>query len=238
MDHRGRGFTLLEVIVALTIFGLMAGIIFTSLRMVADIYDRSQENLVRQATQRALFEHIRRQLGSLYPLRPAAGFVMQEGPFQDPANPIAQIAQSRIPLFHGESGFVVFVTVAPLILHENPGLTVVRYGLAETDDGAYSYLGAMERRYTGQGSFIGMIESPPGNPLPLVESVDHLSFEYYGYDPELQDYAWYSNWLGTETMVTPLAIKIAYDDKYVLVGINADGMATGAAERVLGILGQ
>ena len=104
--------------------------------------------------------------------------------------------------------------MAPLILHENPGLTVVRYGLAQTEDGAY-YLGAMETRYTGQASFIGMIESPAGNPLPLVESVDRLSFEYYGYDPESQSYAWYNAWTGAETMLTPQAIKIAFDEEYV-----------------------
>jgi len=68
-----RGFTLLEVIIAFTILGLMSGIIFSSFRMSLNSYEKSQERLDVEARKRVLQDLIKRQIGSLFPVRPPSG---------------------------------------------------------------------------------------------------------------------------------------------------------------------
>jgi prepilin-type N-terminal cleavage/methylation domain-containing protein len=228
LSRATRGFTLIELIISLTILALMAGIVFSALRMAVNTFDRSQIRIDKAATQRVLFEMIKRQIGSLYPVRPSAGFVMASDPNQQLADPIAQMQAAQAPLFDGEPDFVVFVTVAPLVLIENPGLTVVRYGLAQNEFGDY-YLGSMELRYTGQESFNLMVTAPSGKPLPLVDKLQTLSFQYYGFDQNTSSYAWFPIWRGDEMGGVPEAIRINFDSGYVLVPVNAifGGSAAG-----------
>lgn len=223
-NYGQRGFTLLELIVAFTILALLAGMVFSSLRLSLSSYEKSQERLEEEARRRVLFDQLRRQIGSLYPVRPTGGFL--NSPInQEAANPVEQIAMAQAPLFFGDSESVTFVTVAPLFLQENPGLTVTRYGLAQDELGHF-YLGAMETRYTGMESFLAMVGSPSGRPLPLVESVEALEFSYYGFDPQAQNYTWLLRWSGDEMLSVPEAIRIGYNDRNVIIPINASSVAS------------
>ena len=212
------GFTLLELIVAFTILGLMAGLIFSSFRMGLSSYEKSQERLDVEARRRVLQDQIKRQIGSLFPVRPSASFLeLQEvdGQAEQQARVFAQV-----PLFSGTSDSMTFTTVAPLMMHENPGLTLVRYELAQDEQGNH-YMGATEARYLGLQSYKSMLNSPPGRPLPLIENIVDLRFQYYGYDPQSESYQWFDSWVGEEVLAVPQAIRIDYDENHILVPVNA-----------------
>lgn len=226
VSRREAGFTLLEVIIAFTIIALMAGIVFSALRLSMNSYERSQVRLEEKATERFLFDQIKRQIGSLLPVRPTGGFAMLDEPMPVLQNPMNQVTQAQSLLFYGDSESVTFVSVAPLFLIQHPGMTVVRYGRAQDEFGR-DYLGVMEAAYTGQFSFMDMAGSPQGTPYPLVEGIDRLEFEFYGFDAQTQQYAWFDRWDGQEMMNVPRAIKIAFDEEYLLVPINADGFGQG-----------
>lgn len=235
--HSAAGFSLLELIVAFSILALVAGMVFSSLRLSLNSYEKSQERLEQQAVKRVLFDHVKRQIGSLFPLHPTGSFryledgVLPENPPGVPmANPLMTSGTSQAPLFFGDGASVTFVSIAPIVLAQNPGLTVVRYGLAQDEYGDY-YLGIMEAPYTGEESFLVMAGSPTGKPLPLVEKVRDVSFQYYGYSPEAQMFAWYDTWFGEEMNVVPQALKIAFDDQYLLVPINATASSVGGIMR-------
>lgn len=211
------GFTLLELMVAFTIFGMVAGLAFSSFRLALNSYEKGQERIEVEARKRVLEDQVKRQIGSLFPVRPSGSFLkMQEVELQF-EQPIE--AYSQIPLFHGTMDSVTFVTIAPLFLEENPGLTVVRYGLAEDERGNF-YLGTMESRYTGLESFMEMVNTPIGEPLHLVEDVTNVEFLYYGYDAQSERYQWMNSWVGEEMWAVPEAIRINYDEDYVLVAVN------------------
>ena len=212
LGRRSGGFTLLELMLALMILGLMSAVVYSSFRLSVNSYSKSQERLEEAARKRVLEDLIKRQIGSLFPVRPA-------GSFLEPQTESTQ-AFSQFPLFYGSPESVTFVTVAPLMLLKNPGLTVVRYGLAEDEWGGF-YLGAMETRYQGFDSFWTMVEVPRGKPLPLVEPVADLQFEYYGYDAEIQDYQWLDSWDGEVMQSVPEAIRIQYDGQYLVVSSNS-----------------
>ena len=218
------GFSLIEVMVAITILSLMSAIMFSGFQFAMTGYVESQKRIDAKARERVLEDMVRRQIGSLFPLKPTADFVDSEGggglaeAISGDIDP-NQLALSQIPLFYGTDEAVTFITVAPLLLIENPGLTVVRYGMAEDEYGV-RYFGAMESRFNGLGSFQEMVDIPQGKPLPIVEAVDDLHFEYYGYDPESETYDWYDEWRGDETRSVPSAIRIYYDDVYLVATVN------------------
>ncbi len=216
--RRAGGFTLLELMLALTILGLMSAVVYSSFRLSLKSYSRSQERLEEEARKRVLGDLIKRQIGSLFPVRPTGSFLEPEPEGAQAGR--SPRALSQFPLFYGSPESVTFVTVAPLMLQRNPGLTVVRYGLSEDEWGGL-YLGAMETRYQGFDSFLTMVEVPRGKPLPLVEPVADLQFEYYGYDAEAQDYQWLDVWDGERMQSVPEAIRIHYDGQHLVVPSNA-----------------
>jgi hypothetical protein len=83
------------------------------------------------------------------------------------------------------------------------------------------YLGSMETRYQGLDSFWRMIEVPAGKPLPLVEGVSDLKFEYYGYDSESEIHRWFSSWIGDQMRAVPEAVRIQFDDQQLIVASHA-----------------
>ncbi len=219
------GFTLLEFLVAATILALMAVAMFSTFRLALNSYKRSQESLDQKGRQRILEDLIRRQVGSLFPLRPTGDFVDQdafanEGAIVDPNTGAPAFGVSQVPLFYGTNESMTFITVAPLLLLKNPGLTVVRYGLAEDEWGRH-YFGELEFRYSGLDSFQRMVEIPRGKPYPMVEGVQDLRFEYYGFDASTQTYGWFEEWHGDEKYGVPSAVKIKADDKEFMVAVNA-----------------
>ena len=222
------GFTLLELIIALTVLGLISAIVFSSLGVALNSYSASQERIQEKSRQRVLFDQIKRQIGSLFPLHPTGGFLDEEslGTFMQPL-PESPLQQAGAPLFYGISYEMIFITVAPLLLHENPGLAVVRYGLAQDGDGNY-YLGIMETRFLGLKSFVSMVETPVGEPLPLIENISSLDFQYLGYDATLDIYDWYDHWDARETLTVPLAVRINFNrepvassPQYLVAAVNA-----------------
>jgi hypothetical protein len=188
-----------------------------SLRLAVNSYQKGQERMEKEAQKRVLEDQIKRQVGSLFPLRPAISMTNLQQTGMDPAE---ALAFAQTPLFYGDTVSMTFITVAPLMLEENPGLTVVRYGLAQDERGIH-YLGAMEARYLGIDSFTFMVRTPRGKPFPLIEPVRDLRFEYYGYDPQTQSYAWYQAWDTEQLKSTPSAVKIHADERTIVVPINA-----------------
>jgi prepilin-type N-terminal cleavage/methylation domain-containing protein len=244
-----RGFTLLEIVVAVAIMGLLSVLVFSSLRMALNSYDRGQERIESEAISRALGNHMKRQIASLYPLVPDGGL----GPLAQGDNsgininnPLLQLSspdgsanrQQQPLLFYGQPESMTFISVVPLVHVSSPGLVIVRYGLARDEHGNF-YLGAMELPYTGFESFLMMTESPPGKPLPIIEGIERVEFSYYGFDPVRQGFFWYPQWNGSEAMAVPTAVRIEHGDSITFVQINAEySPNVGVGRSIRNILSQ
>ena len=215
-----RGFTLIEVVVALTILALMAGIVYGALRIASNTFASSQDRMEKQARERVLKDFMRRQLGSLFPLRPSGSFLPEEGQALESEEPVDSLALSQAPLFEGTARTVTFITVAPFMHLRNPGLTVVTYGRAE-DEFGQEYLGAMETRFIDVNSFFYMAGIPSGKPLAIVDGVQDVRFQYRGYNPDSDSFGWFDEWSGELMGTVPSAVRVYYDDQQMTVTINA-----------------
>ncbi|MEE8584755.1 MAG: hypothetical protein V3T83_07880, partial [Acidobacteriota bacterium] len=200
---------------------LMAGIVYGALRIASNTFARSQDRMERQARERVLKDFMRRQLGSLFPLRPSGSFLPEEGEALESEEPVDSLALSQSPLFEGTSRTVTFITVAPFMHLRNPGLTVVTYGRARYDESGQEYLGAMETRFVDVNSFFYMAGTPSGKPLPIVDGVQDVRFQYYGYNPDSDSFEWFDEWSGELTGTVPSAVRVEYDDQQMTVTINA-----------------
>jgi len=218
------GFTLVEFLIAATLLALMAAVVSGSLRVALNIYTKSQELLDAEGRRRVLEDMVRRQLGSLYPLTPVlnvGGAAMGTAPGITPPGSSLGVdpLQDQAPLFYGSPSALTFVTVAPFEMLRKPGLTVVLYGHAE-DEWGDRYFGALETRYTGPESFYQMLEVPEGEPIPVIEPVEDLTFEYYWFDQQTGVGEWYEEWSALDTLSVPSAVRITADRVQIVVTIN------------------
>lgn len=203
----------------------MSGIVYSSFRLAANAYVVSQERLQEKAQERVLVDLIKRQVGSIFPLRPTAGFLREQTLAAAQAEQ-PDLLRSQAPLFQGTPDTVTFVTVAPILFLENPGLTVVRYGVTQDSRGE-AYLGAMETPYLGLDSFNAMMGAPAGKALALIRHVSRVSFEYYGFEPESKTFQWFQSWSGEEMRSVPNAIRMRHDRGQVMVPVNASFFVPG-----------
>lgn len=216
------GFTLLELVVALALLGLMSLVAYSSFRVALNSYEKASRKIEQDARQRVLQDLLKRQIGSLFPMHPTGSFLQEDA--SQAGNGTTDPTASVAPLFYGTADSVTFVTVAPLSISDHPGLSVVRYGLAEDEYGR-NYLGAMEVRYTGLGSFQQMMDIPRGKPLAIVDHVQTLKFDYFGHDADSDTEGWFDSWDASDRLTLPRAIRIEFDGRAILVEVNVDSNA-------------
>lgn len=221
------GFTLIEVLVAIAILGLVAGMILSSFRMGLNSYKIGQERIEAIERDRVITEMIRTQISSIYPARPRGGFlasltgtsastVGQAGEIATSANAFFGIPnannqfQAGPPLFSGGPNSITFVTLAPLDFRKGRGMAVVTYMLAVDNSGQ---LVAYETMYRGLEDYEAQVVSPQGKPVVLFDNVSELLLQYFGPVDETGDYRWTDQWDGQErqTMPTALSLEIKYD---------------------------
>jgi len=194
MIPRGRhhstdaGFTLLEVLVSVTIVAMMAVGLWAVLRMGIRSWSRGAEFIDANQTRRSILDMVRKQIASAYPL-----FTV----------PDPQQGGMMYPIFSGgESGFS-FVSLSSLQFRESPGLTFVSYEIAEDSNGAYALV-QRETRFTGQlPDDATMSES---RTTPIFQNLINCSFEYF--NPDGTDSPWVQTWEGQDEMRLPSAVSM------------------------------
>src|SRR3954447_13868791 len=114
---RQRGFTLLELMLALMLMGMISAVLYGSLSFAARTWDRGEEKVSRTSEMRLTEEFLRRTLGNAFPPR-------------DLNNPETQIA------FTGAEDWVAF----PALLPDRMGGELLYFKLALTGGGQDSRL--------------------------------------------------------------------------------------------------
>ncbi len=186
-----QGFTLLEIIVALTLVTMMAVGVWAVMRISIRTWSRGTEFIDTNQRHRSIIDMVRKQIASAHSLTA-------------PADPL--MGSSPSPIFSGAETSFQFISLNSLQFQESPGLTLVTYEIAQSDQGDYAlmekeapYLGQLPDEWTGTNG---------ERTTSILENLTGCLFEYF--DPGEGDNPsqWVKEWDSTKTGRLPSAIAM------------------------------
>lgn len=212
MPHRGShsGFTLIEVLIALTLIALMMGLLFGSLRTGGRIWDAGTARAENTMTMQAAQQLLRRIIEECRPLR-ARG--------QD---------NRPIVLFDGTGSRLSFIATRPAAAR---GQGYYRYtlGIEDGDDGRRLIL-AMEPWSPATGMTSG--SEAAAERVVLLDGVEGLEIGYFGEPERNSARDWYADWTAREKLpdLVRIAVTSAHRWPVLLAVTRIDGDMPVVAE--------
>jgi general secretion pathway protein J len=182
------GFTLLELLIALTLLGLLTTLIFGGLRLATQAWSRVDDRAGDAADLRAVADVLRHALGAAYPVYATA----------DPTDPTIA--------FDGEADSVFLV--APLPPAIGAGIPAeLRFAVA----------GNGRSRALVMGWRLDLPAADGGGPLPeqrieLLRHVRAIRFAYFGPDATGGAPIWQWEWAGRDRLPDLVRIRIERDE--------------------------
>jgi general secretion pathway protein J len=179
-----KGFTLLEVLVAITIFALVITVLYAGYRLAIRSWESGERSHAAISELRLAGSFIRRHTTQAFPLA---------------------ISESRAwrLWFDGESQGLVFVTAMPTYLGQG-GMYEMTLKVEEQDDSASL---VVSRRLLHP-------DAEPGKPgvddlvRPLLENLESAQFAYFGTTGEDGEESWHTSWQGRQRLPRLVRLRI------------------------------
>lgn len=215
------GFSLLELLVAITIMALLSTAVIASFRIGLSSWRRGEDFMERSQKLSAAVELLHKQLGSANPLFPLSSLTEPAG--RDRAVPVE--AQNA-PAFVGSAREVVFVSGYPVSSTGQGGMQVIHYAMAVPVSTTPLAAAGMTFQVTAVPIFhrddflkmAAMIPQGETGALTLLENVQDITFQYWGEEqpspsPEAEAkvkprLVAFDQWDGTKTRRLPEAVSI------------------------------
>ncbi len=195
------GFTLLEVLVSVTLVAVMAVGLWAVFRISIRSWARGTESMDANQRHRSIMSLVRKQLASTYGL-------MVPPPQPVGATASAVVAQPGVGalLFSGASDSLQFISLNSLRFQESPGLTLVSYEVSQDSNGTFSLV-EKEARYLGQMPEEGS-EFNNSKAIPIFENLSSCLFEYFDPGDVMNPSQWVRDWDGQKLNRLPLAVSM------------------------------
>lgn len=196
-----QGFTLLEMIIAVTLVAIMAVGIWSIFRIGIRSWSRGTVLIDTSQRHRNILDMVRKQMASAYPL--AAPPDMDTSEMENSGTEIPGLAY---PIFYGTKTSLYFISLNSLNFHVSPGLTLVNYNVEPGMQGDYSLV-ERENRYLGQ-----LPDAENSNdvsrPISLFSNLTDCYFEYRSDSDEEDSELWVQEWDAQEEGTLPVAISL------------------------------
>lgn len=174
------GFTLLELLIAITLLGLLLAALFGGLRLGARAWERSEERLEESARLQVVQNFLRERLAQAYPLT-------------------AEDQTGRLRLaFEGTGDTLRFVTLMPAYL----GTGFAELLLAVDDRTGIENLVVQWRRF----ELTPQSDDEEPQIKVLLEDIEALEIAYYGALARGEPILWHEQWL--DIMALPQLIRL------------------------------
>ena len=180
------GFTLIEVVLALTIFALLAAILYGAFSLSHTALAKSQSVAVRSQTQRSAADLLGSYIRSAHPYRSSP--------------------QEQTVFFDGESESLAFISAYS---HSMGGRGMAKIQItADADDRGRGSLKLEEVtpvRIDEDGAATG-----ERHRLVLQDGISNFRLSYL--DPQAEEETWHGQWDGRERRVLPRAVRFTFID--------------------------
>ena len=181
-----RGFTLLEMLIAMTLLGLLMLGLFGGLRLGARVWEAGDARSADRARIEAVQRFVRGYLGRARPLV------------------VADRGGDDVIAFIGRDDGLEFTAALPAHLSAG-GFDHVSLALADLDGGGGLVLrhGPLQRRDDGRAELVGLDEAETA---VLLDDVAAVGFSYYGVRQGGKDAEWTDRW--DDGARLPLLVRI------------------------------
>ena len=184
-ESRSTGFTLVEMLLAMTLMSMLLALAYGGLRASTRATDRGQVILEESSRIRMAHQFVRKQLNQMIPL------VFME----------SEVQEQRI-VFTGSSDKIRFVGPMPGYLGFG-GPQVQEFTFEHGDEGLALVLShALLQGFEEEKLF-------ERDPIVLIEGIDQAQFQFLALDEDSELYAWSGVWEDPENL--PLAVSLAIE---------------------------
>jgi len=186
-DRAVAGFTLIEVVLALTIFALLAGVVYGAFALGQGAVAKTQASAERNQKRRAGVDLLGSYIRSAFPYR---------------STPLDQTI-----FFDGASDHLAFISAYSQALGGR-GMAKIQIFAQDADRGqaALSVEETTPVRLSGDGG-----DSGPSHRLVLREGIKDFRLAYL--DPQAEAETWEDRWDGQERRILPRAVRLTYQDE-------------------------
>lgn len=183
-----RGFTLLELTIALVLLALLSSVMFGALSFAGRSWDGGEAKAAQVSEMRQTEQFLRAQIGAQYPLRAAT---VLEAPLY----------------FSGSADEIRYAAALPSRVAEG-GVYVFR--LALSNDGESSKL-IQERVIVDPKAANGEVDFQDAERAVMAEGIATLKISYFGLDPNASDNdqpTWRDRWDDKQRLPTLIRIEV------------------------------
>lgn len=186
--RRSQGFTLLELLIGMTLVGFILSLLFAGLNLGTRSWEAGEQRMVTSSRQAVVVDFIRRAIEQTYPLRWRVG------------------EEDRLA-FAGEAESLRFVgTVA---MHDGAsGNHLIALDLVDGETGRDL---AMRWQLPDPGA-PGFEPIEQAEPKVLIKAVKEMALAYFGAQSETEDPAWHDQWLDQKTPPELIRLQLTMEN--------------------------
>lgn len=184
-----RGFTLVELLVSMTLLGLVLMVLFGGLRFGTTVWQAGEAQAERMAEMQAIQAFLHRQVSRAQPVRRAV-----------------QAGRREIQ-FEGEASSLRFVSIMPAHLG-TAGYYLI--DIRERRVGDRTQLVMRRRLYqpgTGEAEIMGEARE-----RVLLDDIADLEISYFGAERRNDPAVWHRRWLNSAVLPALVRIEVAFKD--------------------------
>ena len=191
VSTRGAGFTLVEVMVSLTVLGFILLMIFGAFRLGLSAWERGDSIKEEYQKVRIISQLISQQIKSFVPYKIKT-----------------KKAEGDYLAFNGKARSLRFVSALPIKAKQPEGFIYVVYEFKEGSGEEGGRLILYEQRVLNRDFFEDALKEELG--ISLLEGIDNVRFEYYQEEDsdKNQPEGWIEEWNAKETKEFPRALKM------------------------------
>lgn len=188
LRHRARGFTLLELLIGMTLVGFILTLLFAGLNLGTRSWEAGEQRIATSSRQAVVVDFIRRTLEQAYPLR-------------------WRVEDEEHLAFAGEAESLRFVGPVPM----HGGALVNQVLVLDLVDGETGRNLVMRWRIPDPRE-PGFEAAETAEPKVLIKGIERLTFSYYGTESDAEEPAWHDRWVEQKTPPELIRLQLVMEN--------------------------